>query len=440
MFAAVGEFLKTLDSVPGGIEIKFTMLDYFREDEILHFLNHYTEPSYPLFEKDASLEWTDQKFSWPRRMVFRVRTTNVVRRWDVVNRSNYREDAWNGYYEKWMFQKVGKDVQRLPNNFEELVSKADENDASVMERSWDNEAGFSESVSMEVEKPFEEGKLVNWIYWIGTEYWSKKEPKLEDASWRAEAKAEMTKRIEEVNAWNRICESSDAKAGMEPKVVEPAWLYIVKKINLVEEEIERNGKVTDTGLYEWSEDESEDEKDGSVDETEDASVNAVADELNDAQIDGPSFYYVEESTYEESEAGSDDENDGPKDEVRVVSASDTSDNNVDASGTTKADSSGTSYVTSSEDDRAQACDAPPPRQPTGELAHNFFVDASGNEWSSDSQHIMRFSGRIWGWKRPCLKGFHTLVMGDSSIRQFARRSKKIRGYGIFSYRNGLSNV
>ena len=91
------------------ISINFTMLDYFREDEIIYFLETFTLPVEPYTEQNASFSWKNEaKFTWPRKVVDSVRLVNVVRRWNLQERRNYREDSWNGLLHRWMFEKIAK--------------------------------------------------------------------------------------------------------------------------------------------------------------------------------------------------------------------------------------------------------------------------------------------------------------------------------------------
>ena len=277
----------------------------------------------------------------------------------------------------------------------ELISKPEE-DASLT-NTWANQMRIIENDSPAVERPLQENEVINWVYCIGTEYWSAREPDLEDPIWRKEAKEEMLKRIEEVHAWNTLYASTS-----RPRKISPSWLYIIRKIDAAEADLERHGKVLDTGLYEWSESDI-DSTDASEDEGEEES-----NELNKAAVELPSIIYIEETASEYSEddqtdASIPDENDnsdGPTDCLQVIPEN-ARNESVNTSGSTNA--------TSSDDDRARADPAPSPNRPTQRN------DAS-IRYNKASQHVMRFGGRYWNWRRPCLKGLHTLVLGDSSIR------------------------
>ena len=247
-----------------------------------------------------------------------------------------------------------------------------------------------------VEGPLEENKLINWIYCIGTEYWSTREPDLEDPIWRKEAKEEMLKRIEEVHAWNTLYANTS-----RPRKISPSWLYIIRKIDAAEEDLARHGKVLDTGLYEWSESDI-DSTDASEDEGED---EEESNELNKAAVELPSIIYIEETASECSEGEdepdaslSENDSEGPADRLQIIP-----ENAANESHNT----SGSTFATSSDDDQARADPIPDRSDPRNNASVRY---------NKASQHVMRFGGRYWNWRRPCLKGLHTLVIGDSSIR------------------------
>ena len=119
-FATVAEMIESLNQFDGERQIKLTMLDFFRRDEINHFLDKFTTQGYPV-DWTANLEWTDKKYGWPRKLTADFELSNAIIRYDIDGKSIYREDAWDGLYQKSMFHILSEDEIRIPVNLEELL-------------------------------------------------------------------------------------------------------------------------------------------------------------------------------------------------------------------------------------------------------------------------------------------------------------------------------
>ena len=186
----------------GEQQVLLSLHDFFREDELKYFLENFTKPAPPLTHRNVGFSWTDTTFDWPRTLVIDkqlgympgredskgIRITNVVRRWDLINKVNYLEDGWNGLYKIKMFEKIPEGSTRTARNFESLL-RADgpETDASNYNfTGWANQLEIEPVEKAEQENPNLAGKMINWIYCIGTEYWSERIPNIEDPIWRKE--------------------------------------------------------------------------------------------------------------------------------------------------------------------------------------------------------------------------------------------------------------
>ena len=119
-FATVAEMIEGMAQFDGGRNIKLTMLDFFRKDEIEHFLKNFTVQSYPV-EWNVTLDWVQTRVGWPRKLTEDFDLGTAVIRYDIDDKEIYREDAWNGVYTKSMFDLLADDQTRLPANFEELL-------------------------------------------------------------------------------------------------------------------------------------------------------------------------------------------------------------------------------------------------------------------------------------------------------------------------------
>ena len=115
-----------------------------------------------------------------------LKITNVVRRWSLTNKVNYLEDGWNGLYKIKMFEKIPEGSPRCARNFESLLlADGPESDASNYNfTAWANQLEIEPIEKVEQENPNLAGKMINWIYCIGTEYWSERIPNIEDPIWR----------------------------------------------------------------------------------------------------------------------------------------------------------------------------------------------------------------------------------------------------------------
>ena len=158
-----------------------------------------------------------------------------------------------------MFEKIPEGSPRNARNFDSLLlADGPETDASNYNfTAWANQLEIESPKEVEQENPNLAGKMINWIYCIGTEYWSDRIPNIEDPIWRKEAELEMVKRITAVEEWNR------ANPDSTPKPIDPIWRSILGKIRFVETQIESHGRILDLGEPLSDYDSEDDESDAS---------------------------------------------------------------------------------------------------------------------------------------------------------------------------------
>ena len=69
MVLATAELIETCLKLPGEQQVLLCMHDFFREDELVYFLENFTRPVAPLTHRDASFDWTNKRFDWPRKII-----------------------------------------------------------------------------------------------------------------------------------------------------------------------------------------------------------------------------------------------------------------------------------------------------------------------------------------------------------------------------------
>ena len=89
MILATAELIETCLKLPGEEQVLLTMHDFFREDELEYFLEQFTRPVTPLTHRDASFNWTNKKFDWPR-MIIQDKTAERpqqggIRNWSYIH-------------------------------------------------------------------------------------------------------------------------------------------------------------------------------------------------------------------------------------------------------------------------------------------------------------------------------------------------------------------
>ena len=142
-----------------------------------------------------SFDWTDARFAWPR-VVSGVKTKGNLRRWNPITRKNFLMDAYDGKLEWFMFVKPRINDKVLPENFDELLDKPDNVDASKLTfRAWaptrpempKTEMVFSTGQDSSEEIRFDEGNLISALPLRHLE-----KPRLEDANWRAKEQSSIS--------------------------------------------------------------------------------------------------------------------------------------------------------------------------------------------------------------------------------------------------------
>ena len=73
------------------------------------------------------------------------------------------------------------------------------------------------------------------------------EPVLENAAWRKKVEVLILKQIDEVKNFNSFFEGR-----VRPRVIDPVWNKMLRRIRDINEQVAARGMVVDTGLYKWN--------------------------------------------------------------------------------------------------------------------------------------------------------------------------------------------
>ena len=198
VFASTAEFIMTLNSMEEGKKVKFTMTDFFTDDEIKHCLKKFTVQAYPV--SNNSVNWISNDLTWPRKMSREINLREAAIRYDIKRKDVYRQDVWDGLYTPEMFEKMDASIERFPPNFDDLLeSTFGVNDESVFTIRLDSNESITpefsngENVS---EMPFDDGRPIDpkWEKWADRKY--------RDPSWRRDAKEFYTRLIRVTKEYN----------------------------------------------------------------------------------------------------------------------------------------------------------------------------------------------------------------------------------------------
>ena len=217
IFASVAEFIEVLKNLEDGKKIKLSMLDFFTEDEINHFLIKFTTQGHPVSNYDRPLEWLNNEIIWPRRITTDIDLREAAIRYDVVEKDIYRQDVWDGLYTREIFEKIDASIDRFPPNFDDLLNSAfGVNDESVFTIRLDSNESINpdftngENVS---ELPFDDGRPIDpkWEKWA--------ERKFRDPSWRRDAKEFYTRLIRTTKEYNELNEGKYKRSYLETYII-----------------------------------------------------------------------------------------------------------------------------------------------------------------------------------------------------------------------------
>ena len=239
IIAETADLIQEIRDVPEDRKVKFTLLDFFRRDELEHFVHNFTIPDVKEKIETVKLEWMELETNWPRRLKNGVNLDLAALRWDIKKATTYRDGVWNGLYKKWMFEEITDKSTQLPENFSSLISHINTNiDDSifVMDSRVSSRASFSEGESI-TETPYDDPTVVpKWNKWAET--------KLNDVEWRNEAKSALQKLIEGTNEFNEMF-----KGKVQERKADYHWYSLLQKIEAAEaadnEAVGRNHGVYD---------------------------------------------------------------------------------------------------------------------------------------------------------------------------------------------------
>ena len=228
------DFIQEIRDVPDNMKVKFTLLDFFRRDELEHFIHNFTVPAEHSISENVKLEWMELESRWPRKLKEGVNLNLAALRWDIKKATTYRDGVWNGNYQKWMFEDIVDKAGQIPENFSSLISHVNTNtEDSIFEAGSQigTLADFSEG-EIKLDTPFDDPNVEpKWNEWAET--------KLSDPSWRKEAKSALEKLIEGTKEFNEMF-----KGKIQERKAEYHWYSLLQKIETAEkadrEVVERN--------------------------------------------------------------------------------------------------------------------------------------------------------------------------------------------------------
>ena len=235
IIAETTDLIQEIRDVPEERKIKFTLTDFFRRDELEHFIHNFTIPCEHISEANTKIEWMELDTSWPRKLKNGINLDVPALRWDIKKATTYRDGIWNGIYQKWMFEIIASDESRIPDDFLSLISHVNvnvEDSIFVMDSMVETLVEFSEGEST-MEVPFDDPDVdPKWNKWAET--------KLDDANWRDEAKSALKKLIEGTNEFNQMF-----KGKIQERQVDHHWYTLLRKI----EEAERTAGPRELGNF-----------------------------------------------------------------------------------------------------------------------------------------------------------------------------------------------
>ena len=463
------------DDFPEEEKVRLTMLDFFKKTELEYFIEKFTVDKWPNMNKRSRLSWSTNNeafYNWPRLITQEMNFSRAVMRWDFEERVAFRQNGWNGTLERLMFEEINENVKRMPDNFEERLD-AEEPDVSIFVVDSSERMNFQAENSLYCEAPFDDDEEE-------VKFGRHAERKYHCAIWRAEAKKYFTRRVNDADAYSRIFR------GQGPKYVsELYWRTILRKIREIEAEIERNGRVHDFGIYTYSDTDGSDDDNVSGDATV-REVPVVDEEGNLDEIDDVFNRAMNVEELNETVSNHEDPNvsnntnvssEGPGDEIILIPATNDSIITTDD----EDDEAEDDYLTPSEDNYAVSENLQnvignrndlPQIENLDDMQENVVSNAC--EVSNEGQdevnneaevsvvaqpsntpligqvnitrdmrslsvhHLKRRDGfeEYWTWKRPCFNNAGVVVMGDSMLRCFYRKDKRLPGHVIHAFSGG----
>ena len=200
VFATVAELIETVTKFDDKRRIKLTMLDFFTEDEIEHFLKNFTAQGYPVSYSARSPDWLKTNVNWPRKMTESIDLREASIRYDIKNKDIYRQDVWNGLYTVDMFKPIASSENRFPSDFDELLdSPFGAIDDSIIEIEMNDTVAPNFSEVENASESSDDSESLNTLdsKW---ERWS--ERNMKDPTWRRDAKEFYSRLIKTTRRFN----------------------------------------------------------------------------------------------------------------------------------------------------------------------------------------------------------------------------------------------
>ena len=119
------DLVETLAGLDNDKRISLTVRDFYRKDELEHFLEYFTRPVQEITDPKCKLRWSSKQFDFPRVAIATLDTRNAISRWDTKERTVYNENAWRGKMRRSHLDSRHAGLDILPDNFESLLHEID---------------------------------------------------------------------------------------------------------------------------------------------------------------------------------------------------------------------------------------------------------------------------------------------------------------------------